>query len=142
MEYNSCKCNSKKPADEPLTCPLDICNIYLLLLKCGVQGFQPKKILKVNPSQNARNTFFSNLSYQNNNLICHNYHWWDGNFVVVVEVVEHACSATSLQLGESMPGISKDMDTHSYRVPLGVCAGITPWVNHQTTFFIQIKDYW
>ena len=26
-----------------------------------------------------------------------------------------------------MPGIAKDMDTHSYRLPLGVTAGITPF---------------
>jgi malonate-semialdehyde dehydrogenase (acetylating)/methylmalonate-semialdehyde dehydrogenase len=33
----------------------------------------------------------------------------------------------SSQLGETLPGIAKDMDIHSYRVPLGVCAGITPF---------------
>lgn len=44
-----------------------------------------------------------------------------------VEVVEHACSVTSLQLGEALPSIAKDMDTMSYRIPLGVCAGITPF---------------
>ncbi|RXG55376.1 Methylmalonate-semialdehyde dehydrogenase [acylating], mitochondrial [Armadillidium vulgare] len=43
------------------------------------------------------------------------------------EVVEHCCSITSLQLGETMPQIAKDMDTHSYRVPLGICAGIAPF---------------
>jgi len=42
-------------------------------------------------------------------------------------VVEHACSVTSLQLGESLSGIAKDMDAMSYRIPLGVCAGITPF---------------
>ena len=47
-------------------------------------------------------------------------------FGVIAEVVEHACSITSLQLGETLPSVSKDMDTISYRVPLGVCAGITP----------------
>ena len=44
------------------------------------------------------------------------------------EVVEHACSITSLQQGETASNISKDMDTVSYRVPLGVCAGIAPYV--------------
>jgi malonate-semialdehyde dehydrogenase (acetylating)/methylmalonate-semialdehyde dehydrogenase len=48
-------------------------------------------------------------------------------FEHLTEVVEHACSITSLQLGESMQGIAKDMDAMSYRVPLGVCAGITPF---------------
>ena len=45
------------------------------------------------------------------------------------EVVEHACSITSLQMGETVSQITKDMDTYSYRVPLGVCAGITPYVS-------------
>ena len=43
------------------------------------------------------------------------------------EVVEHCCSIPSLQLGESMSGIAKDMDTITYRLPLGVTAGITPF---------------
>jgi malonate-semialdehyde dehydrogenase (acetylating)/methylmalonate-semialdehyde dehydrogenase len=42
------------------------------------------------------------------------------------EVVEHACSITSLQLGETLPSITQDMDMYSYRFPLGVCAGIAP----------------
>ena len=44
-----------------------------------------------------------------------------------LQVVEHACSAASLQLGETLPNVSKDMDTYSIRVPLGVTAGITPF---------------
>ncbi|WAR18516.1 MMSA-like protein [Mya arenaria] len=43
------------------------------------------------------------------------------------DVVEHCCSITSLQLGETMTGIAKDMDTYTIRVPLGVTAGITPF---------------
>jgi hypothetical protein len=35
------------------------------------------------------------------------------------EVVEHCCSMTSLQMGETMPNIAKDMDTYSYTLPLG-----------------------
>ena len=42
-------------------------------------------------------------------------------------MVEHACSVTSLQLGETLGGITKDMDTYTYREPLGVCAGVTPF---------------
>lgn len=42
--------------------------------------------------------------------------------------MEHACSVTTLQMGETVSQITKDMDTYSYRVPLGVCAGITPYV--------------
>lgn len=43
------------------------------------------------------------------------------------EVVEHTCSITSLMLGETLPSITKDMDTYTYRLPLGVCAGIAPF---------------
>ncbi|GMT16528.1 hypothetical protein PFISCL1PPCAC_7825 [Pristionchus fissidentatus] len=44
-----------------------------------------------------------------------------------LQVVEHACSTPSLQLGETLPNVSKDMDTYSHRLPLGVTAGITPF---------------
>ncbi|KRZ06272.1 putative methylmalonate-semialdehyde dehydrogenase [acylating], mitochondrial [Trichinella zimbabwensis] len=44
-----------------------------------------------------------------------------------VEVVEHASSVTSLQMGETMQNIATNMDTYSYRVPIGVCAGIIPF---------------
>jgi malonate-semialdehyde dehydrogenase (acetylating)/methylmalonate-semialdehyde dehydrogenase len=44
-----------------------------------------------------------------------------------LEIVEHACSMPTLQLGETLQGVSKDMDLMSYRVPLGVCAGVTPF---------------
>ena len=43
------------------------------------------------------------------------------------QVVENLCANTSLLLGETLTGISKDMDLTSYRVPLGVCAGIAPF---------------
>eukprot|EP00118_Oscarella_pearsei_P025106 m.307526 g.307526 ORF g.307526 m.307526 type:complete len:523 (+) comp42394_c0_seq1:50-1618(+) len=51
----------------------------------------------------------------------------EGDVLRGLQVVEHACSITSLQLGETLPSITKDMDTLSYRIPLGVCAGITPF---------------
>lgn len=44
-----------------------------------------------------------------------------------LEVVEHACSITSLQMGESLSGIAKDMDIYSFKLPLGVVAGIAPF---------------
>jgi malonate-semialdehyde dehydrogenase (acetylating)/methylmalonate-semialdehyde dehydrogenase len=44
-----------------------------------------------------------------------------------LEVVEHACSITSLSMGETLENVSKNVDTYSYRQPLGVCAGITPF---------------
>jgi hypothetical protein len=43
------------------------------------------------------------------------------------EVVEHACSTASLQMGESMQCVSPGIDTLSYREPLGVVAGIVPF---------------
>lgn len=30
-------------------------------------------------------------------------------------------------MGESLPLVATDMDIHSYREPLGVCAGIAPF---------------
>ncbi len=43
------------------------------------------------------------------------------------EVVEFACSAPTLLMGETVENISRAMNTFSYRQPLGVCAGITPF---------------
>lgn len=44
-----------------------------------------------------------------------------------LQVVEHACAATELLLGESMHSLSKDLDTVTHKYPLGVCAGIAPF---------------
>jgi len=51
----------------------------------------------------------------------------EGDVMRGLQVVEHACSIPSLQLGETMSNIATDMDTHTYRMPLGVTAGITPF---------------
>lgn len=51
----------------------------------------------------------------------------EGDVLRGLQVVEHCCSVTSLQMGETVAGVAKDMDTFSFRVPLGVCAGITPF---------------
>ncbi|PIK60005.1 putative methylmalonate-semialdehyde dehydrogenase [Apostichopus japonicus] len=51
----------------------------------------------------------------------------EGDVIRGLQVVEHLCSITSLQLGETLPGIAKDMETYTMRVPIGVCAGITPF---------------
>ena len=51
----------------------------------------------------------------------------EGDVLRGLQVVEHACSITTLQQGETLPSLSKDMDCYTYRVPLGVCAGITPF---------------
>lgn len=47
----------------------------------------------------------------------------EGDVLRGLQVVEHACGITSLLMGETMQSISRDMDTFSYRMPLGVCAG-------------------
>lgn len=44
-----------------------------------------------------------------------------------MEVVEQACSAPNVVLGETLPNVAKDMDIYSIRQPLGVTAGITPF---------------
>jgi malonate-semialdehyde dehydrogenase (acetylating)/methylmalonate-semialdehyde dehydrogenase len=44
-----------------------------------------------------------------------------------LEVVEIAASVPSMLQGETLPGVANAVDTHSYRVPLGVCAGICPF---------------
>jgi len=43
------------------------------------------------------------------------------------EVVEHACSIGSLQLGEFAENVAGGVDTYTLRQPIGVCAGITPF---------------
>ncbi|KAI7745983.1 hypothetical protein M8C21_026847, partial [Ambrosia artemisiifolia] len=43
-----------------------------------------------------------------------------------LEVVEHACGMTSLQMGEFVSNVRSGVDSYSLREPLGVCAGICP----------------
>eukprot|EP00817_Percolomonadidae_sp_ATCC50343_P001600 CAMPEP_0117428414 /NCGR_PEP_ID=MMETSP0758-20121206/8125_1 /TAXON_ID=63605 /ORGANISM="Percolomonas cosmopolitus, Strain AE-1 (ATCC 50343)" /LENGTH=505 /DNA_ID=CAMNT_0005214753 /DNA_START=101 /DNA_END=1618 /DNA_ORIENTATION=+ len=43
------------------------------------------------------------------------------------EIVEHAAGMPTLQMGETLQSIAKDMDLRSYREPLGVTAGILPF---------------
>jgi len=43
------------------------------------------------------------------------------------EVVEHACSFGSLGMGETVQNVGSGIDIQSYRVPLGVCAGVAPF---------------
>lgn len=61
----------------------------------------------------------------------------------MLEVVEHSCSMSTLTMGETSENVSKGMDTYSYRQPIGVCAGVTPynfpamiplWVNNNLIF--------
>ena len=44
-----------------------------------------------------------------------------------IEVVEFACGAPSLLMGESLENIARDIDCDTVRQPLGVCAAITPF---------------
>lgn len=51
----------------------------------------------------------------------------DGDVFRGLEVVEHAASMTTIQMGETMQNVSKNMDLYSFREPLGVTAGISPF---------------
>jgi malonate-semialdehyde dehydrogenase (acetylating)/methylmalonate-semialdehyde dehydrogenase len=51
----------------------------------------------------------------------------EGDVFRGLEVVEHACSIGSLQLGEFAENVAGGVDTYTLRQPLGVCAGITPF---------------
>ena len=44
-----------------------------------------------------------------------------------IEVVEHACNAVSLCMGETVENVARGIDTYSLVQPIGVCAGITPF---------------
>ncbi len=51
----------------------------------------------------------------------------EGDVFRGLEVVEHACSIGSLQLGEYAENVAGGVDTYFIRQPIGVCAGITPF---------------
>merc|ERR1712109_279904 len=51
----------------------------------------------------------------------------EGDVMRGLQVVESLCANTTLMLGETLTGISKDMDLTCHRTPLGVCAGIAPF---------------
>ena len=44
-----------------------------------------------------------------------------------IEVIEFACGIPHLQKGEHSENVGTDVDCHTLRQPLGVCAGITPF---------------
>lgn len=48
----------------------------------------------------------------------------EGDVLRGIQAVEHCCSITTLQLGDAIQNIAKDMDTHCYKTPLGVTAGV------------------
>src|SRR5579859_3066984 len=51
----------------------------------------------------------------------------EGDVFRGLEVVEHACSIGTLQLGEFAENVAGGVDTYSIRNPIGVCAGISPF---------------
>ncbi|HEY1313487.1 MAG TPA: CoA-acylating methylmalonate-semialdehyde dehydrogenase [Steroidobacteraceae bacterium] len=51
----------------------------------------------------------------------------EGDVFRGLEVVEHACSIGSLQLGEFGENVAGGVDTYTLRQPIGVCAGISPF---------------
>ncbi|HRE15056.1 MAG TPA: CoA-acylating methylmalonate-semialdehyde dehydrogenase, partial [Usitatibacteraceae bacterium] len=51
----------------------------------------------------------------------------EGDVFRGLEVVEHACSVGSIQMGEHLEQVAGGVDVYSVRQPLGVCAGITPF---------------
>jgi malonate-semialdehyde dehydrogenase (acetylating)/methylmalonate-semialdehyde dehydrogenase len=44
-----------------------------------------------------------------------------------IQMVEVACGMPSLMMGETLNDVARDIDSHSIRQPIGVCAGITPF---------------
>ena len=50
-----------------------------------------------------------------------------GEVIRGMEVVEFACGIAQLTKGEFSDQVSGGIDAHSFRQPLGVCAGITPF---------------
>jgi len=50
-----------------------------------------------------------------------------GEVIRGMDVVEYACGLPELLKGEYSDQVSTDIDAYSFRQPLGVCAGITPF---------------
>ncbi len=51
----------------------------------------------------------------------------EGDVFRGLEVVEHACSIATLQMGEFSENVANEVDTYTLRQPIGVCVGITPF---------------
>ncbi len=51
----------------------------------------------------------------------------EGDVFRGLEVVEHACSIGTLQLGEFAENVAGGVDTYTLRQPIGVCGGISPF---------------
>ncbi len=44
-----------------------------------------------------------------------------------IEAVEFACGMPSLMMGDALPDVARGVDSYSFRKPLGVCVGVTPF---------------
>ncbi len=44
-----------------------------------------------------------------------------------IEMVEFACGLPTLSMGDTVHNLAQDVDCETYRYPLGVCVGITPF---------------
>lgn len=44
-----------------------------------------------------------------------------------LEVLEHACSMSTITMGETQMNVSKGIDTYSFKIPLGVTTGVAPF---------------
>ena len=51
----------------------------------------------------------------------------EGDVFRGLEVVEHACSIGSVQMGEHLEQLADGVDVYAIRQPIGVCVGITPF---------------
>eukprot|EP00038_Savillea_parva_P008420 m.176867 g.176867 ORF g.176867 m.176867 type:complete len:518 (-) comp14243_c0_seq1:128-1681(-) len=51
----------------------------------------------------------------------------EGDVLRGIQVVEYACGIPNLLLGETSSPVAQDMEIQSYRMPLGVTAGICPF---------------
>lgn len=80
--------------------------------------FKLQQLIKENQSELAKN-----ITLEQGKTIADA----EGDVLRGLQVVEHACGIPTLLQGEVLQGISKDLDTTSYRVPLGVTGGICPF---------------
>ncbi len=51
----------------------------------------------------------------------------EGDVFRGLEVVEHACSVGTIQMGEHLEQVANGVDVYAIRQPIGVCVGITPF---------------
>jgi len=78
---------------------------------------------------------YQELLKQNSDKLCHEINREHGKALIDAagdvfrgyEVVEHSASFSSLSQGETIQGASSGVDIYSFREPLGVVAGITPY---------------